>query len=276
MTAQEKLVATAQSEVGYLEKKTNDAQYIYDKTANAGTNNWNKYAYDLDKIGNIFNGKKNGYDWCAVFCAWCYIQTFGVDTAMKMTGFAYNGLAAGVKYAANYYKNKGRFYTSKPQPGDQIFFYGNTTDVWQHTGLVEKVDGSKVYTIEGNTTGASGVVYNGGGVAKKSYALNYSRIAGYGRPDWSIVKEEDDYMTDEQFYERFLKAITMYNKSLQDNDAGSWSDEDRKWGIDKGLMKGSGKLPDGEPNYMWEFPLTREAAIALFHRYDEMKKNERL
>lgn len=224
MTAQERLITTAQAEIGYLEKKDNNVQYIYDKTANAGTNNWNKYAYDLDKIGNIFNGKKNGYDWCAVFCTWCYIQTFGVDTAMKMTGFAYNGLAAGVRYAANYYKNKGRFYTSKPQPGDQIFFYGNTTDVWQHTGLVEKVDSSKVYTIEGNTSNASGVIYNGGGVARKSYALNYSRIAGYGRPDWSIVKEEDDDMT---YYKNLSDVPKDYQPSI-------------KKAMDKGALRGTG------------------------------------
>lgn len=272
MTAQEKLVATAQGEIGYLEKKDNNPKYIYDKTANAGTNNWNKYAYDLDNIGNIFNGKKNGYDWCGVFCAWCYIQTFGVETAMKMTGFAYNGLAAGVKYAANYYKNKGRFYTSKPQSGDQIFFYGNTTDVWQHTGLVEKVDSSKVYTIEGNTTGSSGVIYNGGGVARKSYALNYSRIAGYGRPDWSIAeKEDDDDMTQEKFNEMFAVAMTSYRKSLQDNDSGSWSDADKEWAINQGLMKGSGTTSDGEPNYMWEDFLTREQSAALFHRFAESR-----
>lgn len=271
MTAQERLITTAQAEIGYLEKKDNDAKYIYDKTANAGTNNWNKYAYDLDKIGNIFNGKKNGYDWCGVFTTWCYIQTFGVETAMNMTGFAYNGLAAGVKYAANYYKNKGRFYTSKPQPGDQIFFYGNTTDVWQHTGLVEKVDSGKVYTIEGNTSNASGVIYNGGGVARKSYALTYSRIAGYGRPDWSIVKEDDDDMTQEKFNEMFAVAMNAYRKSLQDNDAGSWSEEDRKWVIKNGLFKGSGTVPDGTPNYMWEDLISREAVAALFHRFAESR-----
>lgn len=41
-----------------------------------------------------------------------------------------------------------------------------------HTGIVEKVDGSKVYTIEGNTSDQ---------VARRSYALGSSRIVGYGR-----------------------------------------------------------------------------------------------
>lgn len=42
-----------------------------------------------------------------------------------------------------------------------------------------------MYTIEGNTSGASGVVANGGMVCKKSYARNYSQIAGYGRPAYN-------------------------------------------------------------------------------------------
>ena len=41
-----KVIAVAMNEVGYLEKRTN-AQ-LYDKTANAGTNNYTKYANDID------------------------------------------------------------------------------------------------------------------------------------------------------------------------------------------------------------------------------------
>lgn len=91
---------------------------------------------------------------------------------------------------------------------------------------------------------------------------------------WWIDAREyngDDDMTQEQFNEMFDVAMAAYNKKLQDNDAGSWSEEDRKWGIEKGLFRGSGKLPNGDYNYMWEFPLTREAAVALFHRYDQSK-----
>lgn len=41
---------------------------------------------------------------------------------------------------------------------------------------------SKIYTIEGNTSGGSTLVANGGMVAKKSYDINYSRIAKIWRP----------------------------------------------------------------------------------------------
>ena len=59
MTPVQRVLATARSENGYLEKATN-AQ-LEDKTANAGYNNWNKFAAFLDDLEVVYNGKKNGY-----------------------------------------------------------------------------------------------------------------------------------------------------------------------------------------------------------------------
>lgn len=231
MTPAERVIATAVAEIGYLEKATNAR--LDDKTANAGTNNWTKFARDLDNLGDVFNGRKNGYDWCGVFVTWCFVQAFGKELGQKLLCQPPRSLAAGVKYAANYFKNKGQFHTGGPQPGDQIFFYGSTTDVWQHTGLVEKVEGGKVYTIEGNTTGASGVVYNGGGVARKSYALNYGRIAGYGRPDWTLI--EEDIMTGEEIYEAL-------NKHLSTLPVPDWAKAEFQEAIDAGLTDGNNPM----------------------------------
>ena len=58
LPAVERVLATARAEIGYIEKETN-AQ-LDDKTANAGDGNWNKYARDLDALGVVYNGKKNG------------------------------------------------------------------------------------------------------------------------------------------------------------------------------------------------------------------------
>lgn len=44
---------------------------------------------------------------------------------------------------------------------------------------------STIYTVEGNTSGGSTLVANGGGVAKKSYASNYARIAVIWRPKYN-------------------------------------------------------------------------------------------
>lgn len=173
----QKVIDIALKEVGYLEKKTN-AQ-LDDMTANAGSNNYTKYARDLYAAG-YYNGNKNGYAWCDVFVDWCFFKAFG-KTVGQAIQCQTGDLGAGCVYSARYYQNKGQLHTSNPQVGDQIFFGTSASDV-THTGLVYKVDGSKVYTVEGNTSGASGVIANGGGVCKKSYALSYAKIYGYGRP----------------------------------------------------------------------------------------------
>lgn len=197
-----KVLAVADAEVGYLEKKSN-AQ-LDDKTANAGSGNYTKYARDLDNIPGFYNGRKNGYAWCDMFVDWCFVQAFGVEVTKNLLGQPNNSLGAGCKYSANYYRSMGQFYTSNPKPGDQIFYWDKGKTKVAHTGLVYKVDKSKVYTIEGNTSGASGVIANGGGVCKKSYSLTYSQIYGYGRPKYDdepinveppkVEKPKDDGM----------------------------------------------------------------------------------
>ena len=82
MTAIERVIATARAEIGYIEKATNSQ--LEDKTANAGSGNWTKYAAFLDGLG-VYNFPKNGYAWCDMFVDWCYITTFGLGVAMKMT-----------------------------------------------------------------------------------------------------------------------------------------------------------------------------------------------
>lgn len=179
----QKVIDVALSEVGYLEKATK-AQ-LDDKTANAGSGNYTKYSRDLATYP-YFNGSKQGAAWCAVFVAWCFVQAYGKDAALKLLcqpTKAADNCGAGCKYMRNYFKNKGQLHTS-PQPGDAIFFYSKDKSQIQHTGLVYKVDSSKVYTVEGNTSGASGVIANGGGVCTKSYSLSYDRLAGFGRPDF--------------------------------------------------------------------------------------------
>lgn len=42
-----------------------------------------------------------------------------------------------------------------------------------------------------DTSGANGVIANGGGVCKKKYKLTYNRIAGYGRPDYGVAVETE-------------------------------------------------------------------------------------
>lgn len=266
MTPVERVLATARAEIGYIEKET-DSQ-LDDKTANAGDENWNKYARDLDALGVVYNGRKNGYSWCDIFVDWCFIHTFGLEVGMKLLCQAMKGVGAGCSGSANYYKQKGQFHTSNPKPGDQIFFTKDGGKTMYHTGVVEKVSGGRVYTIEGNTSSLAGVVENGGCVRDKSYPLGASYIGGYGRPDYSIVEDDED-MDQNKFNEMFKTAMTGYRKELQDNDSGEWSKEAREWAVEKGLFVGNGTTVEGDPNMMWEDGVTREQYAVVSKRlYD--------
>lgn len=183
----------ANAEVGYLEKSksayVNNPSVLDDKTAGAGRDNFTKYARDIDNIPNFYNGKKQGYAWCDVFVDWCFVQAFGVQRAMELLNQPEKSTGAGCGFSMNFYKKINQFFTA-PKKGDQIFFkQGNEIT---HTGLVYDIDNSKVYTIEGNTSSASGVVANGGAVVKKSYNLNSNYIAGYGRPKYNGEVEPEE------------------------------------------------------------------------------------
>lgn len=170
------LISILNAEQGYLEKKSN--ANLDDKTANAGLNNYTKYARDMAAIGAY---SVQGQAWCDVFADWALVQAVGVEKAHELLG----GWSAYTPTSANYYKNMDRWHTSNPQVGDQIFFKNSIRIC--HTGWVVEVSGSTIYTIEGNTSGGSAVISNGGGVCKKKYSVTNSRIAGYGRPNWESV-----------------------------------------------------------------------------------------
>ena len=173
-----KVIAVAVAEIGYKEKKSNSQ--LDDKTANAGSGNYTKYARDFDqKYPKWYNGKKNGYAWCDMFVDWCFLTAYGYDNALRLLCQPEKSAGAGCTYSLRYFKNKGQFHTSGPKPGDQIFFGTSQSDS-THTGIVEKVTASKVYTIEGNTSDQ---------VARRNYALTNSRILGYGRPAYDAVQE---------------------------------------------------------------------------------------
>lgn len=165
-----KVVEVAKSQVGYLEKRS--AKELDSKTGNAGRNNYTKY-------GEWFG--MNPALWCALFVCWCFAQAYGSIAKEMLCG----GYSAACETMRQRFIKAGR-YDKNPKVGACIFFSGTRHAGANHIGIVWKIDGSRIYTIEGNTSGANGVVDNGGGVALKSYSKSYSRIMGYGHPDYDV------------------------------------------------------------------------------------------
>ena len=188
MTAIDRVLAIAANEIGYLEKKSNSD--LYDKTANAGYNNFTKYWAEIKP-------SYQGQPWCACFITWCLVQAFGKDIATKLLGH----------YPFVYVPDLAFKFTrhANPQRGDIVCYYKGGE--FCHTGFVENVDGDKFITIEGNTSGASGIVANGGGVCRKT---NYnSKLPGtkFIRPDYAKYIKEDEEMTRVRSRTRSIRAI---------------------------------------------------------------------
>lgn len=173
----EQLIAIATAEIGYKEKRSN--ANLDDKTANAGANNFTKYARDLASFG-YYNGSKQGFAWCDVFVDWCFLKMCGGNPTIAQNLQCQTGpFGAGCAYSAQYYKQQNR-WSSTPVLGAQIFFYASGTI--NHTGIVSAVNGDTVTTIEGNTSEQ---------VVTRTYNINNKSIAGYGLPKYTEKKKEE-------------------------------------------------------------------------------------
>ena len=176
--AKEKVIALAEQEIGYHEKKSK--KDLDDKTKNSGSANYNKYAEWFDtKAKDFYNTKKNPSSWCDEFVDWLFCQVFGEAKAREMLYQPKKSLGAGCKYSAGYYRSNKAWY-DEPELCDQIFF--GTKGAESHTGVVIKVTDKMVYTVEGNADNQ---------VKKKSYQRSNKKIAGYGRPKWKVVTASD-------------------------------------------------------------------------------------
>ena len=127
----------------------------------------------LTQLGNE-GGQKfwswYGFDshvaWCACFASWCGDQA-GLIESGKMPKFSL--CDDGIAWFQSKGKWKSRGYS--PAPGTLIFFDWNGDGTPDHVGIVEKTEGSTVYTVEGNSSDA---------VNQRSYDINNGTIMGYG------------------------------------------------------------------------------------------------
>lgn len=207
-------IRIARAEIGYHEKLTN-ANLDYKTASNDGGGNYTKYARDLDAIG-YFNGKKQGYDWCAVFFCWVIEQMLGDGTSARSALYQPNAkynCGAGCTPQAQYYRENNAFYTS-PKVGDQIF-YGSVGDEG-HTGLVAEVGDNYVITIEGNVQNQVMVI---------SHAITDKSIVGYGRPRYEngdpyavhVVQKGDTLNKIAEMFDTTADAIARENDIADPN-----------------------------------------------------------
>ena len=113
-------------------------------------------------------------EWCACFVSWCANEC----------GYIENGIIPKYAYCptgAQWFKDRGQWAERDitPEPGMIIFFDwargGRQDGETDHTGIVEKIENGRVYTIEGNS---------GNACREKSYPIGWYEIYGYGIPQY--------------------------------------------------------------------------------------------
>ena len=142
-----------------------------------GTRPGNQAVVDIAKsqAGNVggqpywsWYGFNSRVEWCACFVSWCYGQMglseprFAGCQSQGVPWFQSHGL-----WGARGYDNLA--------PGDAIFFDWDLDGRADHVGIVIGTDGSRVYTVEGNSGDACKI---------RSYDVNYECIKGYGLMNW--------------------------------------------------------------------------------------------
>ena len=142
-----------------------------------GTRPGNPAVVDIAKsqVGNVggypywsWYGFPSRVEWCACFVSWCYGQV-GLSEP-RFAGCQSQGAAwfqSHGQWGARGYENIA--------PGDAIFFDWDLDGGADHVGIVIGSDGSKVYTVEGNSGDACKI---------RSYSLTYECIKGYGLMKW--------------------------------------------------------------------------------------------
>ena len=143
-----------------------------------GTRPGNTVLVDIAKsqVGNVggapywsWYGFDSRVAWCACFVSWCYGQA-----GLSEPRFA-GCQSQGVPWFTSHGQWGARGYENIA-PGDAIFFDWDLDGSADHVGIVIGTDGSRVYTVEGNSGDACKI---------RSYPLDYACIKGYGLMNWN-------------------------------------------------------------------------------------------
>lgn len=147
-----------------------------------GANNYNRYAED-PRLAQLYGWDAQNQPWCDLFTDAAFVTCFGLEAGAAMTYQPIGDGSAACWRSAQYFKDHGAF-SQHAETGDVIFFY--VSGGINHQGIVTRVYGGSVVTVEGNSSDQ---------VAERVYQLGASNIAGYGHPDWKVVEGIGDEET---------------------------------------------------------------------------------
>lgn len=189
------VIKIAKAEEGYLEKSAaaykKNPGILDEKTAGAGKDNYTKYGRDMHAIYPAVMDFP-AY-WCDAFVDWCFHKAYGVTTAKSLLCGNFDDYT--VASASMYDKHNA--LGTEPKKGAQVFFTRNgKVSGCHHTGIVTDVDETYFSTMEGNTSGASKVVSNGGGIKAKKYKIaDYKGKVLFGYPKYDEEKSAAEKKT---------------------------------------------------------------------------------
>ena len=138
-----------------------------------GTGDGEIVSVALSQVGNVggepywsYMGFTSRVDWCACFVTWCANECGYIESGV-MPNFSW------CETGVNWFKDRNQWLDpgATPNPGDIIFFDWDNSGDPDHVGIVERVEGGYVYTIEGNS---------GDSVWQNTYAVANPCIYGFG------------------------------------------------------------------------------------------------
>ena len=166
-----------------------------------------------------------GQPWCVMFVMWVFAQA----------GVALPTRTASCTLLMNAAKKAGTWVTSGYLPGDVVIYDWGANGLPDHCGIAERVSGSAVTAIEGNT--AVGNDSDGGEVMERTRPN--AQILGAVRP-------------------RYEEEITM------DNTPSDAHKEGVAWAVKNGILLGSGG------DLMLSQPVTREQLCTMLYRLAQL------
>ena len=209
MKKAEDVLRCAAAEIGYVEKPAES--------------NCTKFGawYGLD-----------GQPWCMMFVQWVFAQAAAEDLLPIKTASCTALMRAGQQI--------GQWVTHGYQPGDVVIYdFSGTKQQAQHCGIVERISGTSVVAIEGNTS--VGDDANGGAVMRRT--RSDQMILGAVRPD---------YGEEETVKYRYLKDVPEKFRPIVETL------------MDAGIIQGDGSDPQGNDDVI---DLTHEQVRTLVFVY---------